>query len=286
MHIDCIPCFKKQAEKFILKHGLSNKLADEVRHELAAILDNKTDRLSSPEVGRYLNGLMKSASGHRDVYAIEKREFNEMVMSMYPALKEKVISSENPEYTSLRYALAGNVIDFGPPSEFDAFSAFDTALQRLPVIDHSEKLFKQLKDAETVLYLGDNAGEIVADKLFIETLNHPNLYFAVRGDYVINDVTIEDARLVGLDKIVEVISNGYDAPSTILSACSAKFMNIYSHADIIISKGQGNLEGLIGERDKNIYFLLMVKCEVMARQVCVNIGDAVIWNNQIQGRSF
>ncbi len=281
MHYDCIPCFRKQAERLIVKHGLSDKHANQVRTELNIILDKKAGAFTSPEVGRYLNSLVKSISGINDLYAKEKKEYNEMVLQRYDELNHHIQTSENPKFTALRYALAGNIIDFGPPNEFNAQAAFNEALQKEPSINHSDTLFEQLSDAKTVLYLGDNAGEIVADKLFIETMNHPNLYFAVRGNYVMNDITMEDAHFVGMDKITHVISNGYDAPSTILPACSPDFMKIYNQADIIISKGQGNLEGLINEKDKNIYFLLMVKCKVMARQVGVNQGDVVVWNNQM-----
>lgn len=280
MHIDCIPCFRKQAERLIVKHGLSEIPANEVRTELNIILDKKAEAFTSPEVGRYLNSLVKSISGITDLYAKEKKEYNEMILQRYDELNRLVQASDNPKFTALRYALAGNIIDFGPPNEFNAQVAFSEALQKEPSINHSETLFKKLNDAKTVLYLGDNAGEIVADKLFIETINHPNLYFAVRGSYVMNDITMEDAHFVGIDQLATVISNGYDAPSTILSACSPEFMEIYNKADIIISKGQGNLEGLIKEKNKNIYFLLMVKCDVMARQVGVNQGDVVVWNNQ------
>jgi damage-control phosphatase, subfamily I len=280
MHIDCIPCFRKQAERLIVKHGLSEIPANEVRTELNIILDKKAEAFTSPEVGRYLNSLVKSISGITDLYAKEKKEYNEMILQRYDELNRLVQASDNPKFTALRYALAGNIIDFGPPNEFNAQVAFSEALQKEPSINHSETLFKELNDAKTVLYLGDNAGEIVADKLFIETIKHPNLYFAVRGSYVMNDITMEDAHFVGIDQLATVISNGYDAPSTILSACSPEFMEIYNKADIIISKGQGNLEGLIKEKNKNIYFLLMVKCDVMARQVGVNQGDVVVWNNQ------
>lgn len=280
MHIDCIPCFRKQAERLIVKHGLSEIPANEVRTELNIILDKKAEAFTSPEVGRYLNSLVKSISGITDLYAKEKKEYNEMILQRYDELNRLVQASDNPKFTALRYALAGNIIDFGPPNEFNAQVAFSEALQKEPSINHSETLFKELNDAKTVLYLGDNAGEIVADKLFIETINHPNLYFAVRGSYVMNDITMEDAHFVGIDQLATVISNGYDAPSTILSACSPDFMEIYNKADIIISKGQGNLEGLINKKSKNIYFLLMVKCDVMARQIGVHQGDVVVWNNQ------
>jgi uncharacterized protein with ATP-grasp and redox domains len=136
-------------------------------------------------------------------------------------------------------------------------------------------------NAKNILYLGDNAGEIVMDKLFLETIKHQNVYYAVRGMPVINDVTIEDAKYVGIDKFAKIISNGYDSPSTILDKCSEEFINIYNKADLIISKGQGNLEGLINVKNEKIFFLLMVKCGVIGDELGVKKGDFVVYNNKI-----
>ena len=108
---------------------------------------------------------------------------------------------------------------------------------------------------------------------------HPNLYYAVRGAPVINDATMEDALQVGMDRVADILPNGYDAPSTIVENCSPEFRKIFNQADVIISKGQGNLEGLLGTADKNIYFLLMVKCEVIADALQVQKGDFVVKKN-------
>jgi len=128
------------------------------------------------------------------------------------------------------------------------------------------------------LYLGDNAGEIVFDKLFIRTINHRNLTYVVRGGPIINDATMEDAEYTGMNKVANVISNGFDAPSTVPSESSRQFQQYFSKADIIISKGQGNLEGLLPLNDKRIFFLLMVKCDVMAELLGVDKESFVVFN--------
>ena len=149
-------------------------------------------------------------------------------------------------------------------------------------MNHSIELKQAIAKADTVLYLGDNSGEIVFDKLFVETMMHPNLWFAVRGAPVINDVTIDDARYVGMDQVAEVISNGYDAPSTLPEHCSLEFQKLFNQADVIISKGQGNLEGLLEyPTDKEIYFLLMVKCDVIADILGVQKGSFVACNRKL-----
>ena len=147
-------------------------------------------------------------------------------------------------------------------------------------IDDSLLLKNKINESKTILFLGDNAGEIVMDKLFLETIKHPNVYYAVKGNPVMNDATIKDARYVGIDKVVKVISNGYDAPSTILDKCSDEFMDIYDKADLIISKGQGNLEGLLNTHNKKIFFLLMIKCDVIGNYLGVKKGDFVVYNSK------
>lgn len=227
-----------------------------------------------------MHRLIRKATCIDDPYKREKQQFNELLLSLEDDIRDEIHLSTDPFRTALCYALAGNIIDFGPRKPFDALKTISEASLKIPYKDHSAELKEALKEATTVLYLGDNAGEIVLDKLFIETIHHPNLYFAVRGYNIINDVTLEDAERTGMTKVAQVISNGYDAPSTIINRCSPEFREIYQKADFIISKGQGNLEGLIDVTDKKIFFLLMVKCHVIAELIRVPEREVVVMLNQ------
>jgi uncharacterized protein with ATP-grasp and redox domains len=224
--------------------------------------------------------LIKKAIHKNDPFKKEKILYNNLLLNLEKEIRAVINKSENPIQTALQYALAGNIIDFGPPKSFDLFEALTAGLSKKPAIDHSALLFEELRKASTVLYLGDNAGEIVLDKLFIETIVHPNLYFVTRGANIINDVTLEDAVNVGLTKITNVISNGYDAPSTLVNRCSPEFRKIFDKADLIISKGQGNLEALINTNSKKIFFLLLVKCNVIAEMIGVQEKETVVLYNQ------
>ena len=141
-----------------------------------------------------------------------------------------------------------------------------------------------LKRANTILYLGDNAGEIVCDKILIEEIQRnfeaKTIFFAVRGFPIINDVLLEDAYECGMDKTATVISNGSDAPGTILEDCSQKFLEIYHFADMIISKGQGNFETL-SDREECLFFLLRAKCPVITVDINCSIGDTVLIKNKV-----
>ena len=281
MHTDCIKCFLEQATKLFTKYGIQDDVARDIIVRFRLFIDDHNDNnLLAPEASCLMHRLIKKATRTEDPYRKEKKEYNDLLLSLEEDIRDKIKKSDNPYQTALRYALAGNIIDFGPPKSFDVFKALSAAVSKEPAIDHSLLLKNELKKASIVLYLGDNAGEIVLDKLFIETIKHPNLYLATRGSNIINDVTMEDAVNTGITKIVKVISNGYDAPSTLLNRCSREFIQLFDKADIIISKGQGNMEGLIDVTDKKIFFLLMVKCHVIAEMIGVHEKNVVVLYNQ------
>jgi uncharacterized protein with ATP-grasp and redox domains len=144
-------------------------------------------------------------------------------------------------------------------------------------IDHYESFKRSMENAKTILYIGDNAGETVFDKILMETFQKDTI-FAVRDVPIINDATIEDAQKSGIDRIARIVSSGCDTPGTILKRCSPEFMDIFRTADIIISKGQGNYEGLSDEK-REIFFLLKVKCRVVARNLDAQVGEMILKNS-------
>lgn len=281
MQPDCEKCLVLQAEKMLKKHRVSEDAAKDIISRFNLFLDeNRNNGLLTPEAACLLHRLIKEETNTDDLYQKEKEEYNDLMLGLEEDIEQKIGKSADPFQTALRYALAGNIIDFGPPDSFDVFKTLAAAASKVPAIDHSEILYEELKRASTVLYLGDNAGEIVLDKLFIRIIGHPNLWFATRGAHVINDVTTEDAEKVGMTKVARVISNGYDAPSTLVKHCSSEFKKLFDEADIIISKGQGNLEGLINNSEKKIFFLFMVKCDVIGELIGTQKNNSVVLFNQ------
>ena len=237
------------------------------------------DGLSSPELQQKLNRHFRKIFGIADPYSQEKRTSNAIAKKLYDHWKPKVKQANNSLQLALRLAIAGNIMDYGAHQEFDLEQTILEVIDAKLAIDHSERLFDALKKAHKVLYLCDNAGEIFMDKLFIETLNHKNVTAAVRGFPVLNDATIDDAQQAGIHDVAKLIDNGSDAPSTILSDCSIEFQKAFEEADLIISKGQGNLEGLLPKEDPRIFFLLMAKCDVIANLLGVNKGDLIVYNH-------
>lgn len=230
----------------------------------------------SPEITRNILNKLKKASFIADPYKKEKQESNREMMNRYAGFKGKVVASTNPFDTALRLAIAGNVIDFGPTHKFDVEETIKRVFTSEFAIDHSKQLEEEIDKARTILYLGDNCGEIVLDKLFLETIDHPNVWFAVREKPILNDVTIKEAVEVGIPEVANLISNGDDAPSTLLHRVSKAFLEIYNSADLIISKGMGNYEGLMYETDPRLFYLLMIKCTVIGNKIGAQKGDFIV----------
>ena len=274
----CFFCFTRAFERLIEKANISSEAKNSFTFEMINLYRNKWDELLSPEFSRELHEILRNYTHNPDPYRQEKKENNDQALGMFPDLEKKVQRSADPFNTALRLAIAGNIIDFAANDDFNLQATIDKALTAEFAIDHSKQLEQKLKNAKLVLYLGDNAGEIVFDKLFIETIKHHDLTFVVRGGPVINDATIADAGYTGLNKIVKVISSEYDAPSTIVHKSGKIFQQYFKKADLIISKGQGNMEGLLPLNDKRIFFLLMVKCNVMAELLNVKKDSLVVYN--------
>lgn len=239
------------------------------------------DLATTPEIQRELSLRFNSISGVADPFAEEKAESNRVALELYNEWKPKVTASTHPFELVLRLSIAGNIMDYGANNSFDIHQTIEFVNSADFAIDHTKLLEQAINRAKRILYLGDNAGEIVFDKLFLETIAHPDVIFAVRGGIALNDATMQDAEAIGMDSVASMISNGFDAPSTVLAECSPEFLTAYHSADLIISKGQGNLEGLIDENDPRIFFLLMVKCDLMAEKLNVVKGSFVVYNKTV-----
>ena len=276
MRQECYFCHIKTIEKLINKFKPDAGAAEKFISSVHEMLTGNWD-VENPELAAKIQRIAKEHLDNVNLYAEEKQQANDMLLDNYSDWKKLVNQSEDPFSTAVKLAVIGNIIDYGAHSVTGDISAqIESFLQEDLKTNMTEKLQSEINKAERVLYLGDNCGEIVFDKLLIETINHPNITFAVRGKPVINDATLEDANQVGMDKICKVISNGADAPSTLLELSSPEFVEEYQKADLIISKGQGNFEGLMEDSHPNIFFLLIAKCTPVADLLGVKQNDMVV----------
>jgi len=283
-YLDCIPCFFKQA-LFAARAAVDDEAKiKEVLDRVGMLVAEIPLDSPPPETGRLVYRTVRQITGVDDPFRHLKEENLKKALDLYPALKQMVESADNPLQTAVRLAIAGNVIDFGANPRFVLEQDIEETVQREPAINHYKMFEEAVRCARDILYLGDNAGETVFDRILIETMGRPVTY-AVRDRPVINDATMEDAIASGLDKVAVVVSSGCDAPGTILARCSPEFRDHFKKADLIISKGQGNYESLSGEQ-RPVFYLLKVKCPVIAKEIGVKEGDTVIKSTSMNPDKF
>jgi uncharacterized protein with ATP-grasp and redox domains len=290
-YLDCIPCFFRQILEGARIAHASPEVQKQLIDEFARRIPKVSLESSPPEIARIGYTLLKKISPDGDPYKEIKQKSNRLALKLYPKLKERVFRSGDRLLCAVELAIAGNVIDFGVKNNLDVDAELakilaeeDKCIRKKSLFHYSE--FKQaLKKAENILYLADNAGETVFDRVLIEEMKilYPEkiIYYAVKKKPIINDALREDAEECKIHRIAQVISNGTDAPGTILSLCSKEFKEICRRSDMIISKGQGNYESL-SSAEEPIFFLFMVKCPVVARDTGCKIGDAVLLCNPKQ----
>ena len=290
-YLDCIPCFFKQAIEAARLAGAGEKKQKMILNEMAKSLQGFQLNSTPPLMGWTIHRIVKRLTRNTDPYIAIKRKSNKLALRIYKRLKNKVKHSKDRLLTAVELAIAGNIIDYGVKNALNVNKELKKILRKeeRAIKKEDRRLFNYqafkhaLKSASTILYLADNAGETVFDKILIEEIKRDykdrKIIYAVKEKPIINDALIEDARKCGIDKIAEVISSGTDAPGTILSLCSKKFLKIYKSADLIISKGQGNFEAL-SEEKRPMYFLFMAKCPVVAKDVGCSVGDIVLLGNK------
>jgi len=277
LNTQCKDCFLRTYLRLFDKFNLSDSQRDDFIKFFHSTLEKDKHALGS-EIQRELNRKLSLTLNINNLFADEKAKSNSMAQELYNDWKPRVFAAKNPFEVALKLSIAGNIMDYGASNNFDVNNSITRVMLAKFAIDHSKQLQNRIKEAKSILYIGDNAGEIVFDKLFIETINHPNVTYVVRGGAVLNDATLTDAKDTDMYSVAKVIDNGFDAPSTVLSKCSPEFINTYKSAELIIAKGQGNLEGLINEDDSRIFFLLMVKCDVIANLLNVAKGSFIVYN--------
>jgi len=280
VNLDCIPCFQRQALQAVRFISDDETLQERVLREVTKKLLESNWDSTPPELAHQVHSIVKRITNENDPYKEVKKESNDLVLKIYPELKEKVKKSRDPLRTAVRLAIAGNIIDFGVVQEFNLEKTIRGVLKKKFAIDDYEKLKEKLEDAETLLFFVDNAGEIGLDKLlvetFLETKKLEKISFVVKGGPIINDATLEDAVYMGLDGLPNseflTISNGAVGTGPARSSQTVKRW-IKDH-DLVISKGQGNYEGL--SEHNGLFFMLMVKCPIIASDLGVEVGDIIL----------
>jgi len=283
---DCFPCFFRQSTIAFDQAGLEKAEQNELLRDIACVIGEAELSGSPAHVTTHIHRLIRSRTGV-DPFGEVKRLYNDKALQMYDRLKEQVRSSPDPLLTASRLAIAGNIIDFGIFTAIDIEGTVERALEEEIAIDDFSYMSSVLGKPKNVLYLLDNAGEIVFDRLLIETLLElgSSVTAVVKGGAVLNDALMDDAVQIGLDNICTVIDNGSDAVGTILEWCPDTFTKVFHSAQVLISKGQGNFETLMHEKRPDLFFLFQAKCDVVSRHLGLEKGDMILAHGAGRWRS-
>lgn len=281
---ECYDCCKNKAESLLEQYQVSEALQQSVMKEVEEVLQKAQPGLSAPLLMAQMMSVLDMHINIGDAYAEPKKKYNRFLLEREKAVREDIGKSRDRFLAGLQYAVTGNYIDFGAMSDVNEEKLLELLDNHESIrLDGEETacLRRDLSSAERLVYITDNAGEIVLDKIFITTLKelYPDLQISVivRGFPILNDATEEDASFAGLTEVVPVFSNGTDIPGTPLEEISEEALEQIEKADLCIAKGQGNFESLRGS-GKNIYYLFLCKCELFVRKFQVERFTPVLAN--------
>ena len=281
---ECIPCLVKQGLNAAEKLNLPKEKLYEVAKAGVRYLAQFEEFDRSPAYYAYhIQKFVKELTGVEDPFGEIKRISNLKAEEILNKLNVEEYLKGDRLRRALKLSAIGNILDFAILSEEEAYGKILQLLEKDFAIDHSEWFERELETSERVLILGDNAGEIVFDKVLVKVLKElgKEVVYAVKGAPILNDATLEDAKMVSLTSLCRVITNGNDRVGTDLSVASEEFLNEWQRADLVVSKGQANFESLSGIGDKVIYFLLTAKCRpVVLESGASKVGDLIFKRNK------
>ena len=282
--LECLPCFYGQITRTLNYAGINGDRGRGIARKAEGVIEAASLDEIPARTTTLIHRLLRNETG-TDPYRQVKEAYNRIALEKLPGLRQRAAAMPDRLEGGVRVAIAGNVIDFGIYESIDLDRSIDESF-RLPLSSEDYHAFAQAVDsARSIVYLCDNAGEIVFDRVLLEILRDrkKDITACVKGAPVINDATLDDAAVAGLAESATVIDNGSDGIGTLLETCSQQFLHAYHSADLIISKGQANFETLAQTGDKRIFFLFKVKCPVVAMTLKRENGDIILMRNRGDG---
>ncbi len=281
MNIDeaCVACIINQSVKVANAIGADEALSKKLTSSVEEMSKSFSFSDAPPEIASYVYEKMALLANKTDLYDEVKALSTKKALSFVPLLKDKLSKSKNKLLTATKIAVAGNVIDLAAEVEFDLKEELDKIFYTNFAHDDFSLFEKKLQSATSVLIIGDNVGEHIFDYMFIETLKefYPEIKFSymVRGNSIINDVTMKEAREAGFDELCELVDSGVNSPGFAYTRANAYSRELFDKVDLVISKGMGNYECMSPSHRADICFLLKVKCAVVGAHLNKEIGDII-----------
>jgi damage-control phosphatase, subfamily I len=275
-YIECYPCFLRQAISAARYAGCSEDDQFVIMQQVLDALKERSPGETPPEIASVIHRIVRDHGNTPDPYQAEKQKATAKALKLYPELSRIVADTQSDKKLeiAMRISIAGNIIDLGVHASFDMEETLERVLHQPFAINHMDAFEDRLNQASSILFFGDNAGETVFDRVLIEHLPVPVTYI-VKGSPVLNDATLDDAVMAGLDQCTTLISSGSDIPGTVLDQCSPDVRSLFDQATLVIAKGQGNYETL-SEASEKVFNLLQVKCPVIARDIGAPVGSIVV----------
>jgi len=281
MNIDnaCVECIINQSRRVSEAIKADDTLNKRIVDYVEASGENFDFTKSPPEVASTIYEKMAEIAGMDDLYAELKQHATQKAKTFLPQLQSELQNSSNKLLTAIKIAVAGNVIDLAAEVTFDLDEEMEKVFETKFAYDNFDCLEESLENATTLLYIGDNVGEHIFDYLCIETLQelYPTLviYYMVRGNPIINDVTMTEAKEAGFDSLCHLVDSGVNTPGFAYERANSESQAIFDEADLVITKGMGNYECLSPSPRSNLCYLLKVKCNVVANSLGQNVGDII-----------
>lgn len=264
----CVPCLINQGLNAVKRLGLGKDKEKEIALRAVKFLSQFEELDKSPAYYAYfVQRIVKEIAGTEDPFYKQKKEANLKALQMLPFVESLWEGSSDKLAVALKISAAGNYIDFAIKGEFEVEKEVKSILESEFTVWDYDPFRESLNRSRTVLIIGDNAGEIVFDKILVKTLKSmgKEVVYGVKGKPILNDATLEDAEEVSMTELCRVVDNGSDKVGTWLEDCSEEFLEIFRNSDLVISKGQANFETL-SDADREIFFLLVAKCEPIASE--------------------
>lgn len=275
----CVGCIINQSTKVADAINASPSLKNELVSTVEFMSKDFSYSNNPPEIAADVYEKMAVIAGKNDLYDEVKEHSTKKALTFIPLLKEKLFESQDKLLTATKIAVAGNVIDLAAEVEFDLHEEFEKIFHTEFAYNDFERFASKLQDAKSVLVIGDNVGEHIFDYMFLETLKELFPYvkysYMVRGNPIINDVTLKEAKEAGFHKLCNLVDSGVNTPGFVYERANEHAKELFENADLVISKGMGNYECLTPPRRENICFLLKVKCQVVANSLNKEVGDIV-----------
>ncbi len=279
LHQNCIECIFNQAKRVSSLLNLSKKEEIEVLNIAKKHINSFDFNLTPPHnatpLYRDISRFLKTDDLYKDI----KEQSTTKAFKFAKICQDRVDNTHDKFLYALKTAVAGNVIDFAAEIIYDLEEEIEKIYSTNFKIDDSRELKEKLQSTKKLVYLGDNTAEEIFDKICIKTLKsiYPQLdvYYFVRGEPIINDLTMNEAKRSGLDEVATLVDSGVPTPGYAIDLAKKEAHNIFRSADCIISKGMGNYECLSEYGEFPIFFLLKVKCQVVANDIGASLGDVI-----------